>query len=1506
VKKFLKILLYSLVGVVLLSLLTVAFSQTPLFRHWLRSFLLSTADNELNGHLSLGAFHGNIFTGLTIDSVSLVIDGVTFLRADNVELRYNPLKLIDRKISAGTVVISRPTIQILRGRDSVWNIDRLAKQKSTPSGPFRYTIEVKNLDIVDATFILYDSTASQTTDSVIDHQIDYSHITLEHVGIKLSAVASATMLDARIQEIRCTFPRNGILVKKIAGDFFVDTTRAEVKNLNIITQKTSIECNASLQKINILRLTTLETLENTPVKVQCKASRVDFAELKKFLPSLSFLEGTGSVATSLSGQFADISIDAIDVSFGTSHISGQGRLRNLHHPASLTIDARFDDCLIDPSEVVDLLPPFEIPDYGHLGPIKFIVEYHGEPLNFQSSVQCTTLDAGSTAAELTMDLRVTPVTYTASVKTVNTNLGRIFGIPSLEGQLSMTSTISGSGFRLEELTTTATADIDSSILSRLPINRTHFSINTKPNTIESSISGSLGSARITAIATLIAAEGGFNAYTLDAECVHLNTAELLNNERYESSFNFITHARGSGTSFDDATGRIDLLLMPSSIREKFVEARTITFELDQRDPRDKTITLNSTIADAAMHGQFAISKIGNIIVEQFQRVTDAVAEKSFLADSALGVQTLLTGRPSPHRRIHHRPPSVLRQDEMVNMNYEVRLKDLSPIALFFHTTSAAHGTFKGFLTGTSSDMLMGGDYQAENVVYSDSSHQYLLNKGIVSFEIDHITPTNTTDSIKIRLQMSASDLYLGSTRFTNAQANLHYWKQAGTFSLQGTIDSILTVDVGGTIAVAAAPYVLTVDNLLAQYKGYDWELPSAVSIPFDTTSLTIPLVKFVHEDESVTLQGSLHANGKIDASLTIDRLNLLNLKYFYTNVTQTDIRNFTGRVTADATITGTLENPTISAHARTADLAYGDVTLGTFQGALEHSQGITTVDASFQRAKESEGAPKTDFSIQGTIPLNLALTSIADRYSTGEFDLNITSKDFRLDLLDPFISTFDRLAGKLNCNLHIGGTAAMPSYSGSITVDSVQALFIPNNMKYWVYGKFEPRADSIIISSLTINNDFSDRPDGLVSVIGSVHLRGLTVDSFDLTAFGALQILSENSRQAMSSVYGTLYAQIGDNGLHLTGKPDNSILSGDIELRKAILTFPPIREQLSYGASENLVGIIFTDDTLLAPPLDLTDSIYYAALQKQGNGSIERARALELQSALLQGMDYDLHIRTAGQVSITMMFTPLEELSANLSGEITVQKSEGIPKFVGEIEVGNQSRYRFIKDFIASGKLIFTGPFDNPALNLEASFAGERKSMDTTVAGKWVVVTLKITGTRRSPAVQFELTQNGEQVPGDVQNNAIVFILTNGQFAEDLTPQEHMKGVGGINPLSYNSLLSGLSSSVLAGPITEFLRNNFSSVIQSAEVSFGSESFAQPEVRLIGSVGASVWRYSGRINDFGNGNVSVEVPVGRIVHVNSIVNLVLEYERRLETQNASISTKRELTNNLRLFYRFTF
>jgi len=1505
VKKFWKILLYTLGGVLLLSLLTFGFTQTSVFRQLLRSFLLSTANDELNGRLTLGAFHGNIFTGLTIDSVSLVVDGVTFISTEKIELRYNPLKLIDRKISASNVIISRPKIQILRRRDGAWNIDRLAKKKTKPAGPFQYTIEIKNLEILDGTLAFYDSTSLPATDSLVEQRIDYSHLTLEYLGIKLSGVFSAQMLEAQIQDMNCSLPRNGIVLKKVSGIFHIDTTRAEIQNLAIQTKETSVECSASLQKINILRLANMESLEHTPVKLKFNARRVDFAELKKFLPSLSFLEGTGSVETSLSGQFGDISIDSMEVSFGTSYVGGQGRLRNLHRPAALFIDARLDKCIINPTEVVDLLPPFEIPDYGHLGPVKFTVEYHGEPLNFRSSVQCTTVDAGSAYAELAMDLRIKPTKYSLSLKTHNANIGKIFGIPSLDGQLSVTSSVIGSGFRIDELTTTATADIDSSMLFHLPVNRTHLSVDAKPSTLESSISGSIGSARITAIASLIAGEEDLNAYTLDVECANVNAAEFIHDEQYESSIHFITHVRGSGTSLDDATGRLDLIVMPSSVREKPIEGRTITLELNQHDLRNKTITLGSNIADATMRGQFTISKIGSIIVEQFQRVSDAIAAKIFLSDSTIGIQTLLSSHPTAHRKSAHRLPSVLRQNEMVNMDYEVKLKDLSPVALFLRSTCAARGTFKGFLTGTTSDMLVGGDYQVENVVYTDSRHQYLLNKGIVSFEIDHITPTNAVDSMRVRMQMSASDFYLGSMRFTNARANIQYRKQAGTFSLRGTIDSVVTLDIDGRLAIAAVPYMLTIENLIAQYRGYDWELPSTISIPFDTASLTIPKLKLVHGNETIALEGSLRAGGTINASLTLDNLNLLNIKYFFINGSQNDTRSFSGLINATATVTGTLEKPVISASARATNLTYGKVKLGTFAGTLGHKEGVTTVDASFQGAVGSKETQRADFSIHGTIPLNLALTSVADRYSSGEFNLDVTSKDFRLDLIDPFIPTLDQLSGKLNCTLHIGGTASKPFYTGSITVDSVQALFIPNNMRYWMFGKFEPQGDSITISQLTLNNDFTDRADGLVSVMGSVHLRGLMVDSFNLTAFGALQILSEKSHQAMSSVYGTLFAQIGDEGLHFTGTPAKSLLSGSIELRNALLTFPPSREQLSYGASENLVGIIYTDDTLTIIH-DLTDSLYYAALHQQSNTSVERVRDIEQQSAFLQGIDYDLRIQTAGQVSITMMFTPVEELSANLSGEITVQKSEGVPKFVGEIEVGNQSRYRFIKDFIASGKLIFTGQFDNPTLDLEASFSGERKSLDTTVAGKWVVVTLKISGTRQAPHVEFDLTENGVRRQGDVQNDACMFILTNGQFAEDLTPQDRAKGPGGITPQSYSSLLSGISSSVLAGPVTEFLRNNFSSAIQSAEVSFGSESFTQPELRVIASVGASVWRYSGRITDFGNGNVSVEIPVGRVISVNQLINLVLEFERRLETQNATISTKRELTNNLRLFYRFTF
>ncbi|MEK6572517.1 MAG: AsmA family protein, partial [Bacteroidota bacterium] len=168
-KKWWKIVLGVVLGLVLLCVLAVGFTQTKIFREWLRGYILSTVHRNTNGQLYLGDFSGSLFTGLTINGVSLSLGGEELFTADLVELRYNPLELPQKHIALGKLVLTHPRIHLSRSRDGSWNFERLPREKRAPtqtSPNFLWAIELKSLEIVNGEFSLVDSTVTETLDSL--------------------------------------------------------------------------------------------------------------------------------------------------------------------------------------------------------------------------------------------------------------------------------------------------------------------------------------------------------------------------------------------------------------------------------------------------------------------------------------------------------------------------------------------------------------------------------------------------------------------------------------------------------------------------------------------------------------------------------------------------------------------------------------------------------------------------------------------------------------------------------------------------------------------------------------------------------------------------------------------------------------------------------------------------------------------------------------------------------------------------------------------------------------------------------------------------------------------------------------------------------------------------------------------------------------------------------------------------------------------------------------------
>ena len=188
-----------------------------------------------------------------------------------------------------------------------------------------------------------------------------------------------------------------------------------------------------------------------------------------------------------------------------------------------------------------------------------------------------------------------------------------------------------------------------------------------------------------------------------------------------------------------------------------------------------------------------------------------------------------------------------------------------------------------------------------------------------------------------------------------------------------------------------------------------------------------------------------------------------------------------------------------------------------------------------------------------------------------------------------------------------------------------------------------------------------------------------------------------------------------------------------------------------------------------------------------------------------------------------------------------------------------------------------------------------------------VIVKLKITGTRYEPklAMTMQIQKDPSSSPvdyasGDVQSDAISFILT-GKFRDKLSSAERENIATSFGSAGVSGLTSGLMSSIF----TDFLRQEFP-FIRSAEVSYGGGSLQESaNLRLSGEAFNGYFRFGGKIlNDLNNANVSYQLSLGRMLNVQSIRNLFIELERKVE--GSDLTEDKKLTNNARLYYRFSF
>lgn len=1512
VRKLRIITLYSLAGLALFVLLAGAFTQTQVFRDRLRALALAQLASALNADVRMGEIRGNIVTGFSIDTISIDVEGRPFLRVAQLDLAYNLLALPGKSFAVNSLTLVSPEIVLARPAGGEWNVSRMVKPQPEDSAESDWMIALARLEIRDGTITVMDSAAMMEAGHAQPDgkSVEYHSFTLRHVNAVLSGGISKA--EKRVAIASCSFAadRPAFRLRELSGVFRLTPSEVRADSVRIVTARSHLALDAAMRDVNLLGGIDLHNLQNSPVDLSFHAHAIDADELKEFIPETGFLSGRIALDLRADGEFGDLNVRQLDLGFGSSSLYIRGGIFNLHDPGRLLLNVKITESTIVPADVPALMPPFDIPDMTPVGNATLNLEFEGSPVDFNTKFLLETPSGRMQSSGFALAVGGPPaLKYDGTILFNNLNLARVLDDPRMASALNGTVRVHGQGVRIHQFSSGLALHIDTSAFRGIPIERTRVTIDADRRKVVAEGIIDLGEMRAALHGTLDEPAGGEPTFSIEADVASVNLEHILRDSLYNSDITLKLRAEGTGVTWNSVNGVATADLSSSRFRDYEVTQGDFHLSIDQHDSLRKSLQFTSNIADLTITGAFDLPYLASLLPFELENLRAALGEKVAAIDS-----TLLAGVDRTQLVARARALGVRRAP--LDAQYVLRVKDLEPLsAAAGEKTFNGAGLVSGTIRGTYENVDLDCEVSVDNFFYGTADAGILVEDGRASLAMRSLVPQQPLSKLSMRLQTRAGKFLVNRDVLDSLDLNVDYRDEAAVFDVTAQVNEAYRLRAGGDARVGANSLTVAFRTLDAAYQDFAWRADPGSVFRVNHVGAGVEGLVMRRDSQVVTVQAAVGQGKTIAATIDGSHLDLDDLKYLLADEELGPMgQAFAGGGSFHATADGTLANPVYTATVTGDDVSFRTLPFGRLSGAFRYENRLLMSHVRVNAMGEPPEAPPV-MTIEGALPLDLAPEPAGERVPDQPMNLRVISRGIQMNVLDPLVPTFNQLSGVMTCDLTLAGTLRHPTYDGGIGIAECGFLFVPNNITYTLNGSFYPVGDRIRVGDCTVRNIPEDERSGRkgeVHITGDFSLRDLKPGDFNLHAAGQLLVVKETTRKSSLEVYGDLFVEIGPGPLRFTGEVDNSLLRGSLLIRNSSLVFPPTEAVVTEESAQS-VPVSMVDDTLHAVPQG--DQSVVSRYLGTGHVPEDAGADAELKTSrsFIEGLHYDLDIETGGgNTEIRMIFNPAtsEELVASLDGRFTI--AEDGTRWTGELNV-DRAYYNFFKRFDATGTIRFTGDLMNPELNILAKYKGTRTLTDSSLAVRQepVVVTVKITGTRYVPKVEFSMTIDDLDYysypvtrgpkSNDVQSDAIQFIVA-GTFP--LTASQKTDLASEVRATAGLSLLTG-ATSLLTGRLSDFLRTQ-TGFISSVELSYGGKE--STELRLSGTAWNGYWRYGGTIlnGPFSVANVSILYSFGTIFANPSLRNLMFELEHRVEPGTLGESSDLKRIYSARLYYRFSF
>ena len=1524
--KLSKFLLYFSLGFIALILGIIIIIQTSFFKNWLLQYALEKVNESLvdkQSIVSAESIEGSILGGFKLNNASLIVKTDTLVKLDYIDIDFDLSQLGNKLILVNSLIIESPQLNLTKVRDEndslIWNFEYLMKPEKpevidTVEKKFDWGIIVGNLEIRNGNFrLLADKDTAQSIREVkMDSisQFDIENFDITDFNLELSGDYFPDEKSVSVQNL--SFNTNSpIIIKEFAFDGQLSEENfSEIKNLKVITDRSNINIKvASLENFNPFEGIDYEEFGNKKANLDLVLDRFNTDDLSFFLPVLNFMKGNIYLDIKAKGKYESLPIEKLVLKTNNSTINISGKIFNLHNPPELSMDVALSNSIFDPNDTKANLPGIPIPDFSQVGIVYADITFDGEPLRFNSDFDIRS-GVGNVNGKTFFDLTQNSIVYKSDVSTRNLNIGKIIKNNELNSNLNVDLITDGRGFDYRTLTAKVNYDISGSSIfdqniskstGKLDLNSGNIDliVQYSSNTLTTNVKGKVDFRNIDRI-----------KYNLEGNSRNLDLSTITKETSDKSNLNFVFNVNGEGLDPDKITGKFLFDIAPSTYNTHLIPQTPVNASIENT-AAGKSLTLTSNFIDVNADGKFSFITLSRVLAANINEITEEIKE-SFKADS------INYSKPSNDAyEISSDVTQSISSTEDLNVRYKLKIKNILPLAVFTGDSSLV---FKADITGNivndENNFTFNAAGSLRDFKFQDSTIMFSKAFLNLNMNTDYSSEFNR---INTNLDFKSYNFIAGGTKLDTVTINLNVKDNKNKFRLASNRDTNLIIYTYGSLGLGESRTEIILDTLGFTYMNYNFGNDEPIKLNYEILdtikNINFESFKVSDKRQTVKIKGKYSLNGESDFNVSARKIKTSDLQLLadpYINVQDLikgNIRRF------ELKYTGSLDKPVVHIEANSDILRLANMNLGRLDAFLDYKDDILKPDISFYNPSN-----KGKLLIYGDVPIHNPLMKSGEidtsiKILEKDVKLIVDANNFQIRLLEQMIPQITALDGTMNGKVNVNGNVINPLLTGQMKLDDGAFTIDLTGMRYNFYADLITDKQKLILKNSKINTP--EDKTKFLSMAGYIDFTNLKLSDLDFLVTGDIKILDDAVRKNDLGIYGNLYAGSGIPYLRIKGNSQRIDLTGNLVLIKGNVFISP-EKQSGYDSYQDFFvykvqidSSSFPPDRLSAFLTNLRDSI---KSKSQNNYNPfdkllvkDKDDTVTITQKKPSKFFYNINVSTQRNIFIDLVIDPKtnQEFFGEVNTNLFINNSKDDSMQVrGKVNIGENSYYKFYRNFKAGGYLEFLGNMFNPELFIDAVYETKTTNPDYPAAIRDVRVELDVRGEAAEPKLIWKVFVNGSPRGGDEPSGDALSFLLFGRFSDELNASQRLNLASSVG--------ANIGTAYFSGYLSDVLRDYLPFII-NAEINYKegqSGTFAsKTDVRFTAEVGDATVRFGGQIlTDITNTNIVVDYPLNKLLNIQSLSsNLIFQFERLIDplTQSTTQINFENRTGAL-LIYKIQF